>query len=121
MTSEEEAVKKQVERLEKEMEYITKELSEARAILDGFKWLCRVLLSKIITFRCDIRRIEQEREKERKKKEEEKRKIEEAKAAEELAKEKRRIDEVMRECERNARGGRARLKALHSCVPNVIL
>ena len=43
MTSEEEAVKKQVRMLEKEMEYIKKEMSEARAILDGFEGLCRIV------------------------------------------------------------------------------
>ena len=43
MTSEEEAAKKQVKILEKEMEYIKKEISEAQSIVDGFDLLCRIV------------------------------------------------------------------------------
>ena len=43
MTSEEEAAKKQVKILEKEMEYIKKEMFEAQSIVDGFEGLCRIV------------------------------------------------------------------------------
>ena len=81
-----------MERLEKEMEYIQKKVTEVRAILDGFN-VYVASYSKIITFRCDIPRIEQELEKKRRKKEEEQRKIDEIRDEEE----KRRIEELAEE------------------------